>query len=268
MVSPRPPCPQVGALTASGAESNWVSTSAVFDTPPNAAFVPDIYDTNALSSLAGLGELISPSIPIVSPTAQLTFRNNYNLEASQKHVTTGYDGGVLEIQIGNGGFQDILAAGGSFAAGGYNRTNSSSFNNPLGGRQAWSGDSGGFITTTVNLPPTAAGQNIQLKWRCGTDDTSTFPSVGWYIDTVSILDGYYTCCTSSSAPAIMNPEIQGGNFSFSIPTTAGQTYTVQYTPALGITTWTNLQTVTGDGSVKSVTNTMGAPQGFYRLSSP
>src|SRR5438876_5903301 len=49
---------------------------------------------------------------------------------------------------------------------------SSNFGNPLGGRKAWSGNSGGFLTTLVNLPAAAAGQTIQLRWRCGTDNRS------------------------------------------------------------------------------------------------
>jgi hypothetical protein len=48
--------------------------------------------------------------------------------------------------------------------------------------------SGGFITTTVNLPAAAAGQEIQLRWRCGTDQAVGGP--GWRIDTVSITDGF------------------------------------------------------------------------------
>ena len=61
--------------------------------------------------------LDSPRIPITSSIAQVTFRNNYNLEASPPSF---FDGGVLEISIGGGAFTDIIGAGGSFVAGGYN----------------------------------------------------------------------------------------------------------------------------------------------------
>ena len=65
----------------------------------------------------------------------------------------GFDGGVLEVSFDGGNtFQDILAAGGSFVMGGYNRTIATDRGSPLAGRQAWSGDSEGFITTVVNLP--------------------------------------------------------------------------------------------------------------------
>jgi len=61
--------------------------------------------------------LISPVVAISGTTAQLQFRQSYDLEA-QSGTTTAFDGGVLEMQIGSGGFNDILAAGGSFVSGG------------------------------------------------------------------------------------------------------------------------------------------------------
>jgi hypothetical protein len=103
-------------------------------------------------------------------------------------------------------FQDILAAGGSFVSNGYNRTLSTSYSNPLGGRSAWSGTSTNYVTTIVNLPAAAAGQNIQLRWRCGSD--SSVSSNGWFIDTLSIKDA--TCCSASAnvAPVINAATIQ------------------------------------------------------------
>ena len=43
---------------------------------------------------------------------------------------------------GGNTFQDILAVGGSFVMGGYNRTISTDRGSPIAGRQAWSGNSG------------------------------------------------------------------------------------------------------------------------------
>ena len=149
-------------------------------------------------------------------------RNNYDLESlpmESSSPSSGYDGGVLEIQIDNGGFMDILAAGGSFASGGYDTTiDPSDTDNPLVGRQVWSGNSGGFISTVVNLPANAAGHNIQLKWRCGTDTGNPDGGTGWYIDTVAILDGFYTCCSQLVPPTILNPKSDGTNVTFSFQT--------------------------------------------------
>ena len=65
---------------------------------------------------------------------------------------------MLEIKIGASGvFTDILTAGGSFVSGGYSGAISTASGNPLAGRAAWTGNSNGYITTTVNLPASAAG---------------------------------------------------------------------------------------------------------------
>src|SRR5208283_4845551 len=116
-------------------------------------------------------------------SAQLSFRNNYNLEINPYTTWEALDGGVLEIQIGTNAFADILAAGGEFVTNGYNRTlaPASADDNPLPNRACWSGNSGGFVTTIVNLPAAAAGRNAQLRWRCATDTGNAFGSVGWWI---------------------------------------------------------------------------------------
>jgi hypothetical protein len=106
----------------------------------------------------------------------LMFRNNYSLENT-------HAGGVLEISIDGGPFQDILAGGGSFGQGGYNGTISNCCGNPLAGRQAWTGTSGGFITTQVGVPQ---GHTIILRWRMGSDSSNT-SGPGWRIDTVQMI---------------------------------------------------------------------------------
>jgi endonuclease/exonuclease/phosphatase family metal-dependent hydrolase len=156
-----PSLPAGWTTSASGAQSNWITSMTSADTSPNAAFSPD-------PGNIGVNELNSASIAINSGAAQLMFRHNYSLTASAINSATGFDGGVLEIKIGSGSYTDVVAAGGSFVIGGYNRTLSTNYSNPLGGRQAWSGSSVGFTMTVVNLPATAAGQNIQLRWRCAS----------------------------------------------------------------------------------------------------
>lgn len=163
----------------------WVTNGAVSNSAPNSAF------TNDPGSVSD-EFLHSNSIAIVSAAAQLTFRNNFNLESS-------FDGMVLEISIGGGAFQDILTAGGSFVTGGYNGTISVNFSSPIAGRQAWTGSSGGFITTTVNLPAAANGQNIVLRWRRATD--SSVAGTGARIDDISISGSACGACVS---PTITN----------------------------------------------------------------
>ncbi len=139
----------------------------------------------------------------------MTFRNNFNTETDPSDRTTAYDGGVLEIRIGASQFADILAAGGTFVSGPYNKTiASTNTDNPLAGRLVWGGLSGGFITTAVNLPATAAGQSVQFKWRFGTDIGNYYGGLGWYIDTVSVQDGIQ-CCDSATDLAISLSPAQG-----------------------------------------------------------
>src|SRR5439155_24821986 len=131
-----PALPSAWTTSASGAQSNWVTQTATNKTSPNAAFSPD-------PSTIGINELVSPTVVLPAGPSQLSFANYYDLEPNNQ--LEGYDGAVLEIKIGANAFADILAAGGSFVTNGYTHTISSNFGNPLGGRQAWSGTSPGFI---------------------------------------------------------------------------------------------------------------------------
>ena len=85
---------------------------------------------------------------------QLTFRHNFNLEASDTDPNLGFDGGVLEISIDGGQDVSIRPYPRSFVTGGYNRTISTDRGSPIAGLRAWSGNSEGFITTVVNCLPT------------------------------------------------------------------------------------------------------------------
>jgi hypothetical protein len=166
------------AANAVGGGALWTTSAVTPDTAPNDAFVDD---PGALSDK----RLDSASIAVATASARLTFRNSYVLE-------NGFDGGVLEISIGGGAFTDILAAGGSFEAGGYSGTLSTVDGSPIPGRQAWTGNSAGYLTTVVNLPAAAAGSNVLLRFRMGSD--TSVAGTGWRVDTLSLADGY-VCCT-------------------------------------------------------------------------
>jgi hypothetical protein len=164
------------ALPPGWSSTTWITSgsglpSPPADSPPNAAFVDD---PGTISDK----QLLSPSIPAIAdgPQAKMSFRNNFNYQ-------DGFDGGVLEVSFDDGlTFEDIVAAGGTFISGGYNGTISTCCGNPLAGRQAWTGNSGGFITTTVNLPYSSLP--IILRWRMGSD--SSISGEGWRIDSVAI----------------------------------------------------------------------------------
>ncbi|MBK8812256.1 MAG: hypothetical protein IPN69_16220 [Acidobacteria bacterium] len=165
-----PALPAAWSTSSTGTGAGFATTTNNPDTVPNAAFSPSPSTTSSAA-------LTSPPILITGATALLNFRHKYALE-------TTWDGGVLEISLGGGPFQDIVDAGGFFVANGYtNDLNPST--NPIGGRRAWSGATqGGYVLTTVRLPASAFGQTVQFRWILGTNDS--FGVDGWLIDTVSL----------------------------------------------------------------------------------
>ncbi len=186
-----PALPAGWTIGGSAGYSNWVTSAAARDTAPYSAFAYEA--TNA-----SVTDLISPPIPVTLPTARFVFRQSFDTEVDP--TGTAYDGGVLEMSIGGGAFQDILAAGATFVSNGYNRTIvSTNAENPLDGRLCWGGISGGFITTIINLPATAAGQNVQFKWRFGVDNMNGYGGTGWYVDTLALQEGTNCCVPSTNA---------------------------------------------------------------------
>src|SRR5262249_44578415 len=95
---------------------------------------------------------------------------------------------VLEIAVGAQPFMDIVQAGGSFTLNGYNTTLAAGIG-PLGGRAAWSRDSGGWLITEARLPPSASHQNIQLRWRFAS--VGGLGGNGWFVDDVAVSE--YLC---------------------------------------------------------------------------
>lgn len=172
----------------------WVTSNAgtpapPADSAPNAAFTQDpgnLCDNRLYSPVVmyGAGSILS-------------FRQNLDLE--EQSAAAAYDAGVLEININGAGYVDIVTAGGSFNAGGYNHAGiNTGFSNPLlPSRPCWSGVSGGFVNVSVNLPPSGVGQPCQLRWRMGSD--SSVSHTGWRVDNVAIAQRI--CATSCTAPA-------------------------------------------------------------------
>ena len=169
VTAPQLPQNWTTAVTGTGA-SPFVTSTTNPSSPPNCVFTND-------PATVSTSEIVSPVIRIGANSPKVIFRHFYNSE-------NGFDGGVLEIKIGNGIFQDIISAGGSFVSGGYNRTLSNCCGNLLGGRMAWSGNSTNYVTTEVNLPPVAFRQQVQFRWRHGSDNTQG--GTGWRIDSIQV----------------------------------------------------------------------------------
>jgi hypothetical protein len=216
VVAPALPAGWVATTFADvGGNSNpWATTTSDPHTAPNSVFTndPDNVSDETLDM---------PSLAITSAQARLQFRHSRQLE-------TGFDGGVLEISIGGGPFTDILAVGGSFVQGGYSHTINLGFGNPIGGRQAWSGDSGGYVTTIVDLPASAMGQSVTLRFRRATDNGVA--GTGWHVDTLELTDGSECCaggggaCSLTCSGPIMTgnqPGLCSATVNYSAPTPTG-----------------------------------------------
>ena len=179
-----------------GAAPLWVTSSTgtptpIFDTTPNAALiVPPATVSDKL--------LNSATFNVATSSAQLSFKQRGTLGLRSSN-TLGGDGGQLLISIGGGAYQDILTAGGHFIFGNYNYVMGSANAQPNAGQLGWSGTLGSataYQATIVDLPASAAGQTVALRWR-STSDNST-ASAGWRIDSISVTECVPPTSTSLS----------------------------------------------------------------------
>ena len=183
--------------TASGNWSNSIITGV--NHWSGGTGTPNIYFTgNAKSGLysfkgTGVGSVGDSAVAMtkdvkVPNNAFMWFDSDVNLEG-------GFDGGVIEYSV-DGGANWIDA--GSLITGGrnYNGSITPGFSNPLEGRQAFTGSTGGYVSSQLNLS-SLNGQNIRFRFRIGTDKVVSSP--GWFIDNIAI----YTCA-ANSAPVAQN----------------------------------------------------------------
>ncbi|WP_331652066.1 hypothetical protein [Dokdonella sp.] len=161
-----PALPSGWSVASAQGTNTWLTVVDAADSAPNAAFAADPSSPSDTTLEA------PPFVPLAGAT--LAFRQHYDLEPT-------YDGAVLEIAIAGAPYVDFVDAGGSFSEGGYADTMIGT--SAIAGRAAWTGDSGGWITTRANYPPSAIGQPVRLRWRIASDVSAA--RNGWWIDTVS-----------------------------------------------------------------------------------
>jgi uncharacterized repeat protein (TIGR01451 family) len=128
------------------------------------------------------------SAGVVLPAgAFLHFRHAFSFEFDGGG---NYDGGVLEYSVNNGA--TWIDAGTLFSAGkNYGGAVFSGFGNTLAGRQAFVGDSHGYISSRYTLN-SLAGQSVRFRFR-QANDSSVGAVLGWVVDDVRI----YTCVASA-----------------------------------------------------------------------
>lgn len=123
--------------------------------------------------------------------SELRFWHDYDFES-------GYDGGVVEISVGGGAWQDLASR---FTQNGYGAQLSDGYQNPIGGRSAFTGSSGGYQLSVVDLSEWS-GQAVRLRFRIGTD--TSIEGVGWYVDDVSVASGGNLLASASVSAAGMS----------------------------------------------------------------
>jgi hypothetical protein len=183
-----------------GAGANFAIVTTAANSPTSSWFVPD----PAAVSDRQL-TLAAPLSLSVGTNASLEFYHRYATEST-------FDGGVLEYSLDGGTtWSDILAGQGAVAAnagrflqGGYIGPISSGFQSPIGGRQAWSGASVGFVLSRVSLAD-FGGASLLLRFRSASD--SSVGSTGWWIDDIRVAAG--TACEPANLEAIFADGFEG-----------------------------------------------------------
>lgn len=177
------------------ASGNWTKTGNWFyPQNPNAlAGFDATYATSGTTNFWGYNQpttgdyAIARTANVTPPTGKTTYLRFNHAYGFEDDVSSAYDGGVLEYSTNNG--TSWTDAGSLITDNGYTGTISSSFGNPLAGRQAFVRESNGYISSRVNLS-SLAGQSVRFRFRIGTD--SSVDDYGWFVDDVRV----YTCATN------------------------------------------------------------------------
>jgi hypothetical protein len=154
----------------------------------------------------------------IQPGALLRFDHRYELEAED--ATRAWDGARVEAHVGGSGTPIVL-----HPLDGYTHT---ALTSPLGtGTPCWSGSSGGWRTTTIDLSPLVGSSPSTLRFRMATDNF--IAGQGWFIDNVRwILPDGPTAVTPalSTSPPWPNPAHDLLRMSALVPATGRATWSL------------------------------------------
>jgi extracellular elastinolytic metalloproteinase len=143
--------------------TQFVSSTAQSASPTQSWFGVNVTTTKDYA-------LVSGSIALTGSNIYLTFNHLYDTEA-------GWDGGVVEISTNGGTSWNDL--GNYIISNGYNSNIGPG--SPLDGRKAFSGFSGGFVSTQIDLS-SFSGQTVMIRFRMTSD--GSVAETGWYIDDI------------------------------------------------------------------------------------
>jgi len=148
----------------------WRISTARSDSPLRAAFADNV-------SAVGEAILESPAVVLGSAGGNLTFTHFYRNESN-------FDGGVLEASRDGGAWFDLPESAAEVISGGYDATISSAYRSPIAGRRAWSGSRSSFLTTSIHLPASWAGESVRFRWILAHDSSTSIE--GWYLDNLRV----------------------------------------------------------------------------------
>lgn len=155
----------------------WVISSKRFRSGGSAWFTPNLGKaTDANLDTAPI------RLPANGRNLKLEFFHSFEFESG------GFDGGVLEISVDGGKFEDL---GPKILKGQYNGAVLNVPSNALKERPAWIGGRHGALQPVVVDLSQFAGKTVVIRFRIGTD--SDVRSLGWYVDDVVIRGDHVNC---------------------------------------------------------------------------
>ncbi len=131
----------------------------------------------------------------------------------------------------------------------------------------------GFLTQIATLVPreTADFFGFYLATNCGPSVLTRVTATGFDFCTGGSVSNEVTtacvivCPPSQAAPVLLDPQINGGLFQFSLLTELGRPYRVEYAKAVAPVNWQLLTNFFGNGGLVTVADPTPFPQRFYRV---
>jgi hypothetical protein len=149
-------------IGASGAWSPITSNAQSFD--DGSPFADNRLETVVLPAAVTDSTLTTTYKFGLGATNLIDFRLNYDLQ-------TNKDGVVFEQKVDSGPWTDVLVAGGSFNVNGDYDGTINAPTNPLNGRLAWTGSSGGYehVKLHMGVIHSPGKHYAQFRFRLGTN---------------------------------------------------------------------------------------------------
>jgi hypothetical protein len=158
-------------------------------------YVPDNASTSDVT-------LTSPVIPADFGPLSVSFLSYFSFESYAAGIS--WDGGVIEISVNGGPWQDVVDAGGAFVQGDYNALVLSF--DPTGNRSGFGNSNGGLTQYVVDFGNLYLGDNVQFRFRMKSDEA--VGEFGWLLDDIRILgasEGAFSSVLDDSGVCVNRP---------------------------------------------------------------